>query len=518
MAFTLVEWKKRVQENLVNWPGRMQQAGVNSIYAFISAASVWPIVQGMQQGEWAAMSALGGVVASLGTNLLANTIQSWKDEAHGAQQLEGQINDNAALRDELDEVLEELQALEAAREDVTAEQQSWFAQTLAQELTLLGNLPRFETVITGGGDFAAGDLHKTIRGVHFEGGEVKIDGPVAGDRVVQAGIYAEHYHEAEKSADKKSSIKYLSSAQEQEDREQLRTYLDMTIRQSGGVTLAPLDKAAKERRFLALKQLFINLDTGPSKFLFADRPGEYAITSTIGQIHANRRLILLGDPGSGKTTILRYLGLCLAGACLEPESDWLDQLNWGIYKAEQKDKVFLVDRGGAQDVEKGSWQAPAVIPVYVTLRHFARTEFDPHDPQAIWKFVCKNLEREKLAETIPVLQRKANRGELIFLFDGVDEVPSGQRADIWQAIASMNAGSCGGNRWVTTCRIKSFNESELPESGIPVRTVQPLQRSQIEEFIAHWYSSLAEAGELSQSLAAQKNKTTASSNRTRTSE
>ncbi len=58
----------------------------------------------------------------------------------------------------------------------------------------------------------------------------------------------------------------------------------------------------------------------------------------------------------------------------------------------------------------------------------------------------------------------------------------------------MNAGSCGGNRWITTCRILSYNEDELPEDGIPVRTVQPLNRKQIAEFVTQWFGSLTKRG------------------------
>ena len=68
----------------------------------------------------------------------------------------------------------------------------------------------------------------------------------------------------------------------------------------------------------------------------------------------------------------------------------------------------------------------------------------------------------------------------------------------------MDGGSCGGNRWITTCRILSFNEAELPEDGIPVRTVQPLNRAQIGEFVTHWFTSLTEAGEMTHTIAEEK--------------
>jgi hypothetical protein len=59
----------------------MNQAGAKSVYAFLSAASLWPVIEAARGGEWAALAALRGVSAGLGSNLLANRIQSWRDEA-----------------------------------------------------------------------------------------------------------------------------------------------------------------------------------------------------------------------------------------------------------------------------------------------------------------------------------------------------------------------------------------------------------------------------------------------------
>ena len=39
MAFTLDTWKTGLKERLPGWQERMGQAGVGSIYAFLSAAS-----------------------------------------------------------------------------------------------------------------------------------------------------------------------------------------------------------------------------------------------------------------------------------------------------------------------------------------------------------------------------------------------------------------------------------------------------------------------------------------------
>ncbi|MDA0842149.1 MAG: hypothetical protein O2857_30675, partial [Planctomycetota bacterium] len=51
--------------------------------------------------------------------------------------------------------------------------------------------------------------------------------------------------------------------------------------------------------------------------------------SAIEAITSHRCSVILGDPGSGKSTFLNHLGLCLAAYGLEPEGGWLQRLsNW----------------------------------------------------------------------------------------------------------------------------------------------------------------------------------------------
>ena len=115
-------------------------------------------------------------------------------------------------------------------------------------------------------------------------------------------------------ADILTYLEQLTPVEQQEESEQIHAYLEMTMRQCSGVTLAPLDQAAKDRQYLTLQRVFINLDAGASTHEVMGGRGAQSYLSVIGHAHANNRLILLGDPGSGKTTVLRYLGLCLAGA------------------------------------------------------------------------------------------------------------------------------------------------------------------------------------------------------------
>ncbi|GAB4537725.1 MAG: hypothetical protein Kow0063_24870 [Anaerolineae bacterium] len=91
MAFDVQRWKDQVSRRLEGWKPRWEQAwaaGVTSLYAFLSAMALWPVVEATRQGELAALLALGSVTAGMGGNLLASQIQAWKDETDKASALE----------------------------------------------------------------------------------------------------------------------------------------------------------------------------------------------------------------------------------------------------------------------------------------------------------------------------------------------------------------------------------------------------------------------------------------------
>jgi hypothetical protein len=58
MAFTSETWKAAFTERLSHWRQRMQQGGVTSVYAFVSAMALWPIAATLHGGDVGAAVAL----------------------------------------------------------------------------------------------------------------------------------------------------------------------------------------------------------------------------------------------------------------------------------------------------------------------------------------------------------------------------------------------------------------------------------------------------------------------------
>jgi hypothetical protein len=131
MPFDFETWKMKLAERLQGWRSRMQHVGTNSVYAFLSATTLWPVVEAAQKGEWAAFSALGGVLASVGSNLLAHRIQTWKDETDATRQLTEEVRMEPDLRAELDAVLKELETFTLAQHALAAADRQWFVTPYA---------------------------------------------------------------------------------------------------------------------------------------------------------------------------------------------------------------------------------------------------------------------------------------------------------------------------------------------------------------------------------------------------
>jgi hypothetical protein len=185
MTFNLETWKEKAGGRLREmgaWLGRRKaQDAPYLLYGALCGASLWPLVEAVQAGQTLpAVMALGSVAAGVGGNLLAEQVQRWKNEADEAA-LAGWVAEHAPsdpdLRQALDAVLEELEAVAQAQAALSEADRAWFTATLRGELAQLGNLARFEATLTGSGVIAQD------HSVAATTGGVAVGGDVGGDVV-----------------------------------------------------------------------------------------------------------------------------------------------------------------------------------------------------------------------------------------------------------------------------------------------------------------------------------------------
>jgi hypothetical protein len=120
---------------------------------------------------------------------------------------------------------------------------------------------------------------------------------------------------------------------------------------------------------------------------------------------ARRRLVILGAPGSGKSTFVKYLALCLAGAGLD---GWTRQ-------------------AGLKGLD--NWPHGALTPVYIELRrfvasaHFPKEVSTPPSADHLWAYIQAEILGVELTAYAEDLRYDLEHGHALLILDGLDEVP-----------------------------------------------------------------------------------------------
>ncbi|MDZ4722228.1 MAG: hypothetical protein SH847_27515, partial [Roseiflexaceae bacterium] len=121
-------------------------------------------------------------------------------------------------------------------------------------------------------------------------------------------------------------------------------------------------------------------------------------------IASTRHLVLLGEPGSGKSTALRYLALTLAEAGLDPARDPVAMLTgWGALEPDQRRLL------------------PLFVPLLPFARRLAADSTMLGSADELWNFLADHVEsgnlRSGLAEAV---HAEIVAGRALLLLDGLD--------------------------------------------------------------------------------------------------
>lgn len=190
-------------------------------------------------------------------------------------------------------------------------------------------------------------------------------------------------------------------------------------------------------------------------------------------IYAERRLVLLGEPGHGKSTALRYLALLLA-RCLRGESATIP-----------------------------GWPANDLpVPIFCPLGSVAAllNTYGGNADKALWQALGNALDGEQgvSAGLRDFLTPALRNGGALVLLDGLDELPAGVANDGPRRQVARAIGRLADRiqaRIVVTCRVLPYRAAPdwqfSADEGWVERTIQPLAFGQVRTFVQGWYRALA---------------------------
>ena len=204
----------------------------------------------------------------------------------------------------------------------------------------------------------------------------------------------------------------------------------------------------------------------------AAKQGKDVPVTAVEAVAALDRLVILGYPGGGKSTLVNYLAAQMA-----------------------RRRLGQVTTGEALP----GWPADtALLPVRIILRHFAAAlpEKVPPGPKGglVWDYLAETLLPQwGCQEALDELKHTLTEEGGLVLFDGLDEVresdEDARRSLIKEAIADF-ATPLTRCKVIVTCREYAYKAGDawrLPARSFPVVDLALFTPAQIQQFTRSWY-------------------------------
>jgi predicted NACHT family NTPase len=218
--------------------------------------------------------------------------------------------------------------------------------------------------------------------------------------------------------------------------------------------------------------------------------GENRRASALEELNRHNRLVLLGDPGSGKTTFVNFVAMCLAGETLQHKDANLAVLTAPLPQEDDP------RRNRDEKPKPQPWEHGPLLPLRVILRDFAARGLPPVGEKAsaktLWQFIVSELDAWALHEfEKPLAQELLQKGGLLLL-DGLDEVPEAdqRRTQIKQAVEGF-AASFPKCRILVTSRTYAYQRQDWRLNGFSESVLAAFSRGQIRNFVERWYAHIA---------------------------
>ena len=187
--------------------------------------------------------------------------------------------------------------------------------------------------------------------------------------------------------------------------------------------------------------------------LFINSSGRKILAAQLLSQNQSRRFVVLGAPGSGKTTFMSYFAVVLA-------------------------QKFPEKLGLSTDID---W-----LPILIRIRDVAR-----YPDISILDYARQCAEKSMAVQQLPpgFFEYWLEDGRALILLDGLDEVAEeSKRYQLVQRIENF-IGQYDQNRAIITSRPAGYKRDFFRTEDFPHYELQPFDDAKLEEFINRWYDS-----------------------------
>ncbi|MFJ9631321.1 NACHT domain-containing protein [Streptomyces sp. NPDC101175] len=226
-----------------------------------------------------------------------------------------------------------------------------------------------------------------------------------------------------------------------EDRSFERRYLPYVAERHNHITIYGIDLRDSPDRW-PLEVAYLSLEATDDRAFPDDRADTAAVTRQLPAeeaLLAYDRVLLRGDAGSGKTTLVQWLAVT-----------------------------------AARDGDR--------IPYVLPLRTLIRTGQLPAPAAFLTAVGCP------LSPPDGWTERVLTAGRALVLVDGLDEIPSADRHRTRDWLLSL-IRAFPGNRWLLTSRPTAVRPDWLASEGFHELTLAPMRRPEVKTFVERWHEA-----------------------------
>ncbi|MCI0520889.1 MAG: SUMF1/EgtB/PvdO family nonheme iron enzyme [Chloroflexi bacterium] len=189
-------------------------------------------------------------------------------------------------------------------------------------------------------------------------------------------------------------------------------------------------------------------------------------------LRMHERLVVLGDPGCGKTTLLKYLALTYARDLSSPPVGGTEGQSGVVRERLQLDERRL----------------PVLLPLRDLARYLEKEcpNVGADGPRLLLDYLRLYLANQQMALPADFFQVRLAAGECAVLLDGVDEVASMATRQRVARIVERFTLAYPDNRYVVTSRIVGYSGGAQLSAGYAVTRVRDFGDDDIARFARHW--------------------------------